>query len=269
MSNYTTAKEFEEAYSTLFHTFSTNITKSLAWRKWQLKQCWWMITENEDKILKALNSDLNRHDFESHASDILGLRMDILEHVKHLEEWAADSKPDAGLLFGTLGKARIRKEPLGVALIIGAWNFPILLLLQPMLGAIAAGCCVMLKPSELSVASQALLVELIPKYLDSSAIRLVTGGPQETSRILEHRFNHIFFTGSSKVARFVTAAAAKHLTPTVLELGGQGPAIVTKTANIDLAAKRIAAGKFQNAGQICLSINHVFAEPEIHDQVSE
>lgn len=226
-----------------------------------------MITENEDKLLKALNADLNRHDFESHASDLLGMKKDILDHITHLEEWAADSIPDAGFIFGTLGKARIRKEPLGVALIIGAWNFPFILLLQPMLGAIAAGCCIVLKPSELAVASQALLAELIPKYLDNSAIRLITGGPQETSRILEHRFNHIFFTGSSKVARFITAAAAKHLTPTVLELGGQGPAIVTKSANVDLAAKRIAAGKFQNAGQICLSINHVYAEPEIHDQL--
>lgn len=228
-----------------------------------------MVTENEDRILKALNQDLNRHDFESHASDILGMKMDIIDHIKHLEEWTADSKPDAGIIFGTLGKAKIRKEPLGVALIIGAWKFPILLLLQPMLGAIAAGCCVMLKPSELSIASQDLLVELIPKYLDPSAIRLVTGGPQETSKVLEKRFNHIFFTGSNKIARFITAAAAKHLTPTVLELGGQGPAIVTNTANIDLAAKRIAAAKFQNAGQICLTVNHIFAEPEIHDEVSD
>jgi aldehyde dehydrogenase (NAD+) len=135
-----------------------------------------------------------------------------------------------------------------------------------MVAAISAGCCVMLKPSELAVASQDLLTKLVPKYLDPSAIRLVTGGPAETSKILEHKFNHIFFTGSGKVARFITAAAAKHLTPTVLELGGQGPAIVTASANVDLAAKRIALGKFLNAGQICLSINHVFVDPSVHDQ---
>jgi aldehyde dehydrogenase (NAD+) len=167
--------------------------------------------------------------------------------------------------IGTLGKARIRKEPLGVALIIAAWNYPFLLLLQPMLGAIAAGCCVMLKPSELAEASQALLVTLVPKYLDQSAIRLVTGGPAETGKILENRFDHIFFTGSGKVAKYITAAAAKFLTPTVLELGGQGPAIVTSSANVDLAAKRIAYGKFLNAGQICLSINHVFVDPSVYD----
>jgi aldehyde dehydrogenase (NAD+) len=115
-----------------------------------------------------------------------------------------------------------------------------------MLAAIAAGCCVMLKPSELAEASQALLVSLVPKYLDQSAIRLVTGGPAETGK-------------------YITAAAAKFLTPTVLELGGQGPAIVTSSANVDLAAKRIAYGKFLNAGQLCLSINHVFVDPSVYD----
>lgn len=138
-----------------------------------------------------------------------------------------------------------------------------------MLAAIAAGCCVMLKPSELAEKSQTLLVSLIPRYMDPSAIRIVTGGPAETSKILEHRFNHIFFTGSAKVARFITAAAAKHLTPMVLELGGQGPAIVTASADVDLAAKRIAYGKFMNAGQVCLSINHIFADPAIYDALIE
>lgn len=170
------------------------------------------------------------------------------------------------MVTGTLSKARIRKEPLGVALIIGAWNFPFTLLLSPMVAAISAGCCVMLKPSELAISSQNLLSKLIPKYLDQNAIRIATGGPVETARILEHKFNHIFFTGSNKVARYITAAAAKHLTPTVLELGGQGPAIVTSSADIDLAAKRIALGKFLNAGQICLSINHVFVDPLVHDE---
>jgi aldehyde dehydrogenase (NAD+) len=170
---------------------------------------------------------------------------------------------------GTLGRARIRKEPLGVALIIGAWNFPFYLLLSPMISAISAGCCVMVKPSELAPASQDLIARLVTKYLDQSAIRVVTGGPAETSKILEQRFNQIFFTGSNKTARYITTAAAKYLTPTVLELGGQGPAIVTASADIDLAAKRIALGKFMNAGQICLTVNHVFVEPLIHDKFVE
>lgn len=138
-----------------------------------------------------------------------------------------------------------------------------------MVAVISAGCRIMIKPSEIAVACQDLLVKLISEYLDSSAIQLVTGDPAETATILELKFNHIFFTGSNKVARYITAAAAKHLTPTVLELGGQGPAIVAASANVDLAAKRMALGKFLNAGQICLSINHVYVDPSVHDKLVE
>lgn len=226
-----------------------------------------MVHDNEDAIVKALHQDLNRHRFESYASDILGIKSDIIDQLRNVEKWAKDSVPeDAGFIFGTLGKARVRKEPLGVALIIGAWNFPLLLLIQPLLAAISAGNCVLLKPSELAVACETLLVDLVPKYLDQDAIQIVTAGPNEMPEILKQKYDHIFFTGSNKIARFITAAAAKHLTPTVLELGGQGPAIVTKQANVDLAAKRIAYAKFLNAGQICLSVNHVFVDPAVYDQ---
>ncbi|KAF5688646.1 aldehyde dehydrogenase (NAD+) [Fusarium denticulatum] len=203
---------------------------------------WWMLVDNEKAITEALAADLGRHEFE-----------------------ALTSVSSTGFLMGTLGKARIRKEPLGVVLVIGAWNFPFLFTLQPVIAAITAGCCVVVKPSELSVASQNLMQDFVGRYLDPEAIRRVTGGPQETTKLLELKFNHIFFTGSTKVAKFVAAAAAKHLTPTVLELGGQGPAIVTAKADLDLAAKRIAYAKFLNAGQICLSVNHVFVDPEVHD----
>ncbi|KAI0570968.1 Aldehyde dehydrogenase [Pyrenophora tritici-repentis] len=223
--------DFSTTCRELNETFASGRTKSIQWRKWQLKQQWWMIDENENEILAALTSDLGRHEMECRSPDILGLKTDILEHIEKIEEWAV-TKPihDAGLLFGRLGKARLLMEPLGVVLIIGVWNFPFLLTIQP------------------------------------STIRVVTGGPQETSKLLENKFNHIFFTGSAKIARFITAAAAKHLTPTTLELGGQCPAIVTKSANIELAAKRIAAVKFLNAGQICLAVNHVFVDPRVHDE---
>ena len=269
MSSYTSPDELEEAYSTLFATFRTGRTKSLAWRKWQLKQFWWMIVDNEERIVHALHQDLHRHPMESKTVDIHGLKVEIMESIIHLEEWAADEIPDAGFIFGTLGKARVRKEPLGVALIIGAWNFPFALTLQPAVAATAAGCCVMIKPSELSRASEELLKDLVSTYLDSTAIRLVTGGPGEMGEILKLRFNHVFFTGSSKVARFVTEATAKHLTPTVLELGGQGPAIIYASADVNLAAKRIAWAKWMTAGQICLSVNHVFTDPTVHDEFVE
>jgi aldehyde dehydrogenase (NAD+) len=269
MTQYTSKTEFEEAYSTLFQTFDTGITKSIRWRKWQLKQCWWMVHDNEAQLIEALKEDLGRHDYEAYFGDILSTKSDILDHIKNVEKWAADEIPDAGFIMGTIGKARVRREPLGVVLVIGPWNFPISLILLPIIAAIAAGNCVLMKASEMAKASQAILSDLIPKYLDQRAIRIISGGPQETGYILDHKFNHIFFTGSSKVARFVTAAAAKHLTPVVLELGGQGPAIVTKNANIDLAAKRIAYSKFLNCGQICLSVNHVYADPAIYDKFTE
>ncbi|KAF5026814.1 hypothetical protein F66182_1098 [Fusarium sp. NRRL 66182] len=263
---YTSYAECLESHKQLVQTFATGKTKSIQWRKWQLKQMWWMLEDNEQAIIDALAADLGRDRFEAVASDLLNLRTDILEHLTHVEEWAAD-KPvaSAGFFMGRLGKARIRQEPLGVVLVIGAWNFPFLLTLQPVIAAIAAGCCVVIKPSELSIASQDLMQDLVSQYLDPEAIRLVSGGQQETTKLLELRFNHIFFTGSTKVAKFVAAAAAKHLTPTVLELGGQGPAVVTAKADLDLAAKRIAYAKFLNAGQICLTVNHVFADPEVHD----
>jgi aldehyde dehydrogenase (NAD+) len=182
-----------------------------------------------------------------------------------VESWAADEVPASGFVFSTLGKTVIRQEPRGVAFIIGAWNFPDTLLLQPLASAIAAGCCALVKPSEIAAHTADLMIRLAPKYLDSEAYIFVSGGAQETTYMLTHKFDHVFFTGSTPIARHVATATAKHLTPTVLELGGQGPAIVTKSANVDLAAKRIASAKFMNAGQICLSVNHTFVHPDIYE----
>ena len=117
---YTSEASFNETYTTLHTTFATGITKNLAWRKWQLKQVWWMLEDNEPALLHALQSDLNRHDVESYSSDLVSVKQDILKHIKNLEKWNANTRPDAGFLFGTLGKARIRREPLGVVLVIGA-----------------------------------------------------------------------------------------------------------------------------------------------------
>ena len=138
-----------------------------------------------------------------------------------------------------------------------------------MVAAIAAGCAVLIKPSEITMASQDLLAEILPKYMDQEGIQIVTGGPKETGLILERRFDSIFYTGSPKIAKIVSAAAAKHLTPTVMELGGQAPCIVTRSADIDTAAKRITYSKYVNSGQICLAANHVFVDPSIHDKFVE
>jgi aldehyde dehydrogenase (NAD+) len=266
---YDNAEDIHNLHSNLVTTFQSGRTKDLAWRKWQLKQLWWMLEDNEKEFMAAMKEDLNRSNIESMITDFAGARKDILYHLQHIDKWAADEPLGDTFVAKKLRLARIRKEPLGVVLIIGAWNFPLLLVLQPLIAAITAGCCAIIKPSELISSSQALLKQLIPKYLDQSAIGVVCGGVTETTSLLELQFNHIFFTGSATVGRVISAAAAKYLTPVTLELGGQCPAIICKSANIDRAAKCVAFSKFLNSGQICLSVNHVFVDPSVYDQFNE
>jgi aldehyde dehydrogenase (NAD+) len=183
---------FEESHSTLTSTFSTNLTKSVKWRKWQLKQIWWMLEENASRIVAALRADLRRSEFEALGLEVRSVQAGIIDMLNHVDEWAAGETPKAGFIFGTLGKAHLRKEPLGVCLIIGAWNFPIVTLIDPLVAAVTAGNCVVIKPSELAVATQDLLVELVPKYLDQRALRIAKGGPEETGKLLELKWDHIF-----------------------------------------------------------------------------
>lgn len=268
-ARYETAEEIQIFHSTLVSTFQTGKTKDIAWRKWQLKQLWWLVEENEQAIVDAIQGDLNRPGFETYLTDLAGIRKDILYHLENIDTWTADEPLGDGFLARQLGVAQIRKEPLGLVLIIGAWNFPVLLVLQPLIAAITAGCCAVIKPSELTTACQNLLRDLVTRYLDPTAIRVVCGGVDETTKLLELPFNHVFFTGSANVGRHVCAAAAKHLTPVTLELGGQCPAVIGKSADLERAAKAIAYAKFLNAGQICLSVNHVFVDPAVHDEFVE
>jgi aldehyde dehydrogenase (NAD+) len=268
MTTYTTRAEVDTTLSALRSTFRSGRTKDIRYRKWQLKQLYWLVVDNIDTLNSALKKDLNSHEFEARFV-MKGLLEDILYHIDHVETWAKDEVPDSGFVFSKLGKTVLRQEPRGVAFIIGAWNYPYMLTLQPLASAIAAGCCALVKPSEIAANTAQMMIDLAPKYLDSEAYAFVTGGGPETQYMLTHKYDHVFFTGSTPIAKHIAAAAAKHLTPTVLELGGQGPAIVTKTANIDLAAKRIASAKFINAGQICLSVNHTFVHPSVHAQFLE
>ncbi|KAL4861465.1 hypothetical protein BDV12DRAFT_180251 [Aspergillus spectabilis] len=264
---YSSQQDVDTALARLRKTFQSGKTRDKNWRKQQLKKAWWMLEDHKDEIEKALFQDLHKHAHESLSSDYAAVQADILHTLAKIDSWTADLRPARSNMLNFLGGATVRKEPLGVALIVGAWNYPFVLLLQPMIAAIAAGCAILLKPSDVAVASQNLLMRIIPKYLDNDAIACVTAGPQEMGYILSQRFDQIFYTGSTNVAKIVAAAAAKNLTPVVLELGGQGPAIVCRSADIELAAKRIAATKFMNAGQICLNVNHVFVDPAVHDKL--
>ncbi|KAI5291378.1 hypothetical protein KEM54_005080, partial [Ascosphaera aggregata] len=258
---YSSREEITRSVQILRDTFNANRTKDIAWRRWQLKQLWWLIEDNFETLCLALYADLHRHRIEAAEGDLVPLKFEIYEALSNLDNWTRDVRVSG--LAAWMMNARVKKDPLGVVLIISPWNFPLYLALAPMVCAITAGCTVLLKPSEISQATEKMLVTLIPKYMDQSAVRVVTGGPDQMTHILSHRFDNIFFTGSSKVGKIVSKAAAEHLTPVVLELGGQNPCFVAKDADIEHAARTIARVKFLNSGQFCLCVNHIFADPEI------
>ncbi|KAI5796611.1 Aldehyde/histidinol dehydrogenase [Geopyxis carbonaria] len=271
MLPYNSASDVADIYTTLTTTFASGLTRDVAWRRLQLKQCWWMLIDNVDKITAACEADLTRTPYETQCFEMMPLKEELHHILANLDSWVTDGKlGDINAAWRMFWGTTVRKDPIGTVLIIGAWNYPFHLLLRPFFAALAAGCCVVLKPSEMSSASAHLIAELVPKYLDPSAVRVVCGGPIETQHLLAaHRFDKIFYTGSTRVARLVAKAAAEHLTPTACECGGQNPAIVGKSADIELAAKSVAYTKFTNAGQICLAVNHVIVDPTVHDKFVE
>ena len=221
-----------------------------------------MLRQNATVIARAVRADLGKPAAETALMEI-GLVLDEIRFIKpRLGRWEArHPKPMHYLLQPAVGWTVA--EPKGVALIISPWNYPVLLSFEPMADAIAAGNCVCMKPSELSPHTSGVMADLIARYMDPQAFRVVQGGPQETTKLLEQPFNHIFYTGGGKVGSIVMAAAAKHLTPVTLELGGKSPVFVDRTANLDVAARRIAWGRFINAGQTCVAPDYVLATSDV------
>ena len=244
--------------------FTAGRTRSLNWRVKQLRALKAMVDENSDAILAALKSDLGKPSFEAWAGELAMVLRELKEAIKHVDTWMKPERVSTPLIYQP-GKSRLYKEPLGVVLIIAPWNYPFSLLISPLIGAIAAGNAVALKPSELSEHVSSLLAELIPKYLDFDAIKVIEGGVPETTVLLEQRFDHIFFTGSTAVGRIVMTAAAKHLTPVTLELGGKSPCYIHRSANLETTARRLAWGKFGNAGQTCIAPDYVLVDAAVHD----
>jgi aldehyde dehydrogenase (NAD+) len=243
-------------------TFDSGRTRPLAWREAQLAGLRRMMVEAEDELVEALRADLGRPTTEAFAADIGHTKQELRHYAKRLAKWM---KPTKVRLPATVAPAKgwIVPEPLGVALVIAPWNYPIQLLVEPVGAALAAGNCVLAKPSELAPASSAALARLLPRYVDPDAVVVVEGGVDETTALLAERWDHIFFTGSTAVGRIVAEAAAKHLTPTVLELGGKSPTYVHRSADLDVAVRRIAWGKFLNAGQTCIAPDYVLVDQEV------
>ncbi len=241
--------------------FDSGRTRDLAWRRAQLEAVERLMAECEGEFMAALAADLGKPPMESYTTEISYVSGEAAYCRKKLSRWTK-SKRVSTPLVGQPGTSWIQPEPLGVVLVIGAWNYPVQLTLAGMVAAITAGNCVIIKPSELAPATSALLARRVPEYLDPECINIVTGGVAETSALLELPFDHILYTGGGNVGRIVMAAAAKNLTPVTLELGGKSPCVVLPDANLEATARRIVWGKFTNAGQTCTAPDYILTDAD-------
>ncbi|MDZ7716680.1 MAG: aldehyde dehydrogenase [Balneolaceae bacterium] len=244
--------------------FKSGKTKDTSFRLRQLKKLKRILQENEQEIFDALDNDFKKPAYETYATELGILYMEINHLTGNLEKWAKPQKV-SGSIINFPSTNYIYSEPYGVSLVIGAWNYPLQLSLNPVLGSIAAGNCTIIKPSELAPNTSSLLAEIINKRFDEGYLKVVEGAAETTQALLSEPLDHIFFTGSTRVGKIIMKAAAEQLTPVTLELGGKSPAIVDKTADIHSTAKRIAWGKFVNAGQTCVASDYVY----VHESVKE
>eukprot|EP00927_Polykrikos_kofoidii_P005861 TRINITY_DN12343_c0_g1_i1.p1 TRINITY_DN12343_c0_g1~~TRINITY_DN12343_c0_g1_i1.p1 ORF type:complete len:516 (+),score=76.91 TRINITY_DN12343_c0_g1_i1:68-1615(+) len=239
-------EKYAEMLKDMRSKFASGKTKDLAWRRKQLENALNMISEKHEEITAAVRKDLGGSKLRGIGE--LGVGGAADNALKNLDSWTKEQ-----WTCGWLSRGYVRPEPKGVVLIIAPWNFPFILLLEPMVAAIAAGNCVVLKPSEHNLTCCPLIDALVKRYMDPECVRVVHGSKPETTALLNQRWDHIFFTGSPAIGRVVMAAAAKHLTPVTLELGGKSPCIIDETANMEATCQRIAFAKWTNAGQVCVS----------------
>ncbi len=243
-------------------------TRDLRFRDRQLEYLENLILNNERKIYEALRADLGKPDQETFISEIAMVVKEIRHARANLKKWARPRRvPTSLALFPA--SSYIYREPVGVVLIIAPWNYPFMLALSPLVGAIAAGCCAIVKPSEISSHTSRLIYDLLTTAFARDFVTVIEGGVPETTALLELRFDHIFFTGSTQVGRVVALAAAKHLTPTTLELGGKSPAIICSDADLVVAARRIVWGRFMNGGQTCVAPDYLYVHEAVVGRFTE
>ncbi|WP_237204341.1 aldehyde dehydrogenase family protein [Rothia endophytica] len=256
----------ESTVTALHRHFASGATKPRSWRREQLLALRALLTENSAEIQDALARDLGKSALEAHMTEI-GITVSAIDYaLKNLKKWTAPRRLNVPLSLMP-GRASLVREPLGTVLIIAPWNYPVQLLFAPLIGALAAGNTVVLKPSEVAGGVSHLLAQLVPRYLDPRAIALVEGGVEETTELLAQPFDHIFYTGNGQVGRIVARAAAENLTPITLELGGKSPVVVDGTTDVGIAARRIAWAKFLNAGQTCVAPDYVLVLDGVERQL--
>jgi len=254
--------EIIEIYTKQQEFFQSNATKDVSFRIAQLKKFKQLIKENEATFYTAIYEDFGKSEFETYSSEISFIYHEINIFIKHLKKWSKPKKVSTG--FANFpAKSYIIPEPLGVTLVIGAWNYPYQLSLVPAITSIAAGNTVIIKPSELPSRTSAIMAKIINANFPTNYIHVVEGSAETTTELLAHRFDKIFFTGSIPVGRIINQAAAKHLTPVTLELGGKSPTFVFADCDIEMTAKRIVWAKFFNAGQTCIAPDYILVEKSI------
>jgi aldehyde dehydrogenase (NAD+) len=259
MSNFDAILDKQRAY------FREGHTKSLDFRIKQLETLKTLLKENEEELMNAVYEDFKKPPFETFGTEIGLIINEINFALKNIEKWVRpQSVPSSLVNFPS--KNYILKEPYGNVLIIAPWNYPIQLCLLPLVGALAAGNTAVIKPSELTTQTSAVLKKLIATYFKPEVATVVLGGVETSSELLELPFNYIFFTGSTRVGKIIMQSAAKRLIPVTLELGGKTPCIVDETADLEISAKRIVWGKFVNAGQTCVAPDYLLVKDTIRDE---
>jgi len=261
---HTELSRIPDLVSRLRATFESGRTRDLAWRRAQIEAVRAMVRDHQDEFIEALRADLGKPVLEAVSADLAQATMEAGLALKKLSKW---TRPEKVGRLPLPGRTRVVREPLGVVLVIAPWNYPVGLLLSPLVGALAAGNCAVLKPSEVTAHTSRVLARRVPEYLDPDAVALVEGGVEETTELLGQRFDHVFYTGNGRVGRIVMQAAAKNLTPVTLELGGKSPCIVDAEVDVRIAARRIAWGKFMNAGQTCIAPDYVLVHERREDEL--
>ncbi|NRB38742.1 MAG: aldehyde dehydrogenase family protein [Pseudomonadales bacterium] len=245
-------------------TFRSGKTRSYEWRLQQLQQLVKLIDENEDQIVASLKQDSGKSEFSAFAGEILFVRAEASHAIKHLKKWMKPKKVGSPLFLWPC-KSKIQPTPYGVMLIGVAWNFPLHLTLGPLAAGLAAGNTALIKPPSMSPTYSKLIEELIPKYLDNDAVRVHQPEGPDRDELLRQKYDLILYTGSYNVGQIVMRAAAEHLTPVLLELGGKNPCIVAEDAKLDATANRIIDAKFLNAGQVCVTVDYILVHESIKD----
>ena len=258
-------QEYVQIHEAMKAYFESGATLSVAQRKATLRKLKATLKDWEPKLMEAIMLDLGKSRFEAYETEIGIVQAEISHTLKHLSSWARAKKVSTPLAHFP-SSSRILKQPKGVVLVMSPWNYPIQLALVPLAAAISAGCCVLLKPSRYSVNVSRVLCEMFDASFDSRLVKVVEGGHQANSELLELKWDHIFFTGSPNVGKVVMEAASRHLTPVTLELGGKSPVIIDGSIDMALAARRLAWGKFLNAGQTCVAPDYLLIDERCKEE---